>query len=368
MYLMSYEEHLSKLYRPSLGPNDRSDYVCLDKNEPPFSAFGSLEEALTDVDMRQLRAYPELYDLYVQLAGFVGVKPDNLLITQGSEQALRLIFDVYLSAGDEVVYLKPSFAMYDVFAYLNMATIVHVAIGDDLRSSLDSILSAITKATKLFVVANPHNFTGSVLTWSEIRRIAEHTARMQTVFLIDEAYFHYYVLDTIDLLDEFPNVLITRSFSKAFGLAGCRVGYAISNPDNIELLRKMKPIDEIGHLASVMAKRALANHDSILRRNVDQVSKWKDIFRSHSFPAVEYIETHANFILVRSQQYQFHIDRLLENKILPKREFPDACLHNCIRFSVLDDATMQRVLNILSESQTQRRQFHEDSHPGSRCR
>lgn len=346
---MNYAEYLLGLYRPPLEKTNREEYVCLDKNEPPFSAFDTIENMFDDNDMKMLRVYPDLYSLYEKLADFVGVGIHNLLITQGSEQALKYVFEVFVEEGDEVVYYNPSFAMYDVFSFLKKASIKYIEFHDDATTNVGDILKAVTDKTRLFSLINPHNFTGTMFQMDEIYKIAEHMEKTNTIFLLDEAYFHYVELDTKSLLSNFSNIIITRTFSKALGIPGARVGYAISTPENIELLRKFKPIDEIDYLAGTVAKKVLDNAKYILDKNVNQVKKWQKIFKQSDIDGIEYIDTNANFILLRSLNYEFHKNLLLSNKFLIKYDFKQDCLKNCIRFSIVDDINMEKILNLLQK-------------------
>ncbi|MDF1875016.1 aminotransferase class I/II-fold pyridoxal phosphate-dependent enzyme [Sulfurimonas sp. SAG-AH-194-I05] len=345
-----YSVYLSKLYRPPLEKSKTKDFLCLDKNEPPFSAFDSLDDLFTTEDILNLREYPNLYEVYEKLATFVGVKIENLLLTQGSEQALKSVFEVFVEEGDEVVYYYPSFAMYDVYSYQKKANVVHLDFRDDGTMNVDDICLKVTEKTTLFSLISPHNFTGTALSFEEIKRITEHTKKTKTLFLLDEAYYHYENINTIKLLDNNTHVIITRTFSKALGIPGARVGYAISNRENIELLRKVKPIDEIDYLAGVIASKTLDKSEEILFRNVGQVKKWQSIFKSTELMNITYLDTKANFILLRSKNYDYHKDLLLKNKIIAKVKFDVKCLENCIRFSVVDDENMQMILDLFKQA------------------
>jgi histidinol-phosphate aminotransferase len=344
---MSYKKYISKLYRPILEKTNRELSICLDKNEPPFSAFDIVDNLITDKDIENLRVYPDSYELYEKLANFVNVDINQLLITQGSEQAIGFIFRIFIEEDDEVVYLNPSFAMFDVFAYHQKAKIKHIEFDKDMVLSVETILENITNDSKLFVLANPNNPTGTAFNLNELEKIAEHTAQTNTFFLLDEAYFHFYNINSLSLIKKYQHIIITRTFSKALGIAGARVGYAISNKNNIELLRKLKPIDELNQLSNILAKKVIDNANIILERNINQVKKWKDIFKITKLNNIKYINTEGNFILLKSNEYNKHKTILLENKILPKMDFTQSYLKNCFRFSILDDKVMEKVVKIL---------------------
>ena len=346
---MTYSQYLSKQYRPPLEQPNIVQYTRLDKNEPPFSAFESVNELFNDFDISNLKDYPNPYTLYQKLKDYLNIDITQLLITNGSEQAIEFVFRVFLEANDKVVYLNPSFAMFDVFAYHAKATIKHINFDDNISIDIQTILQNITAQTKLFVLANPNNPTGTAYGLTEIEMIAKHTQRTDTIFLLDEAYFHYYNIDSISLVKKYSNLIITRTFSKAVGLAGARIGYAISQAHNINLLRKIKPIDEINSLSMIIAQKALESFDTIVDKNVRQVEKWKKIFQSSAFKNITYIETYGNFILLKSSKYNSHKQLLLDNFILPKMDFKESYLKNCFRFSITTDDIMNKVFSLLKE-------------------
>ena len=343
---MRNSEYISKLYRPSLEKPKTNDYLFLDKNEPPFSAFNSLNEVLCDEDILNLRQYPNSYTLYEKLALFAGVDINNILITQGSEQALKYIFEVFVEKDDEVIYYNPSFAMYDVYCFQKKAKVKQLEFDKNGNMNLEDILSSVSNKTRLFSLINPHNFTGTFLDYEQLKIIAEHTKNTQTIFLIDEAYFHYTDINSINLLKDYSNVIITRTFSKALGIPGSRVGYAISSSDNIELLRKYKPINEIDYLSSIISGKILDNAEKILAKNISQVKKWQLIFKEGQFEDIKYIDSYANFILLKSSNYDYHKKLFIDNNIVARWDFNIGCLKNCIRFSVVNDKDMQKVYNL----------------------
>lgn len=344
---MKNSEYISKLYRPPLEKPKGEEYLFLDKNEPPFSAFESLDDLFSDDDILNLREYPNIYNLYIQLSEFTKVNIDNLLIAQGSEQVLKYIFEVFVQEGDEVVYYNPSFAMYDVYSYQKKAKVKQLEFNQDGTMNLDDILKTVSLETRLFSLINPHNFTGTYLDLKELKIIAEHTRKTNTIFLIDEAYYHYISVSAVELIEEYNHILVSRTFSKALGIAGARVGYAISSKKNIELLRKFKPINEIDYLSGVIASKTLEKAEDILAKNVNQVKKWQSIFKEASLKELKYIETNANYILLKSSNYEYHKELLKSNKIVTRLNFNVECLKDCIRFSVVDDKNMERVFNLL---------------------
>lgn len=344
-----YSDYIKGLYRPSLEKSDRASFICLDKNEAPFSSLDSIEELITSDDIKNLNSYPNPYSLYEQLADYLNVNINNILITQGSEQALEFTFRVFLDVGDEVVFLEPSFAMFNVFAYQNKANVRTIKFEEDISLNIKKVLDTITSKTKLFALANPNNPTGTAFSENDLYQIAIHTQNTNTIFLLDEAYFHYFMVNSISFIEEFDHIIITRTFSKAFGIAGARIGYAISKAKNIELLRKVKPIDELNSLSIILAQKVLFNAQENLDKNILQVKKWKELFSVQSWKNLNYIPTEGNFILLKSSNYSKHQKMFLQSKILPKMDFPEKYLSNCFRFSVSNDSVMSKILDLLKE-------------------
>ena len=341
--------YIGKLYRPSTEKKIGDEFIRLDRNEPPFSAFEVIDGFLSNHELKSLNHYPEVYSLYQKIAKLFQQDIQQLLLTHGSEQGIRYVFDTFLDSGDEVVYFDPSYAMYDVYSYYKKAKVIKIKFGESRVISLDQVFKAVSHDSRLFVLANPNNPTGSVFTIKEIIRIAEHTLNNKTLFLLDEAYFYYYKIDTLPLIKEFSNLIITRSFSKAWGLAGARIGLVFSNTKYISLLSKQKPMHEINQLSVLLCEKVLPHSEEIVSANVSQVTKWKEKFKAAMLANLKYIDTEGNYFLLESKTYEKHKRLLFNEKFIPKMDFSSPCLKNCFRFSVSNDKVMQRLISILQK-------------------
>jgi histidinol-phosphate aminotransferase len=345
----NYIKYLSQLYRPPLEKSDRSKYICLDKNEPPFSACEIIDCKLDNNIYKKLVSYPDPFPLYAELAGFSDVDIDNILLTNGSEQALEFIFRLLLQKDDEVIYQNPSFAMFDVFSYYLQAKSVKVDFDMNLKMNIDMILRKVTNKTKVVVLANPNNPTGFAFTYSEIDELRSVLERKNIFLVLDEAYFYFYNINSVDFIKKYSNIFITRTFSKALGVAGARIGYAISSKDNIELLRKFKPIDELNTISIEIGLRVLSYSREILKKNISQVEKWKTIFEKQEINNFLYCKTKGNFVLARIENTKSFVNKLKKENILIKSGFDYSMLENHIRFSISNDQNMNKVLNLLVE-------------------
>ena len=342
-----YTDHLKKLERPSLSEDIHSTFIRLDRNEAPFSAFDIVEGIINQSELKTLNKYPDLYSIYCTISNDIRLDVDQIVITHGSEQGIRYVFDSFLDYNDDIVYLDPSYAMLDVYAHLNKANVKKIFFDKSRHIHFDEILRSINNKTKLFVLANPNNPTGSCFKYEDIQKICAHTKKYNCIFLLDEAYFYYYEIESIKLLNKFDNLIITRSFSKAWGMAGARVGVLLSNKKIISLLWKQKPMHEINYMSLNLLEKIYPYKDLIIQSNVTQVNKWKKTFKKKNFKNLKYLETEGNFILMKSYDYKNHIKLLKENKILPKMNFDTPCLLDCFRFSVSNDFVMEKLISVL---------------------
>lgn len=247
---------------------DPSSWIQLSANESAFGASPLVHDALAKASQR-----PELYPepssavLRKALSETFGFSPDSLICGNGSEAIIETIYRCYARLGDEVVFSRHSFIQFRIFADRVGAKAV-LTDETDHHTDIDAILAAITPRTKIVVVANPNNPTGTVLPTSEVRRLRD-ALRPDIVLLLDSAYAEY-VADPAytaghELVEGTENVIVTRTFSKAFGLAGLRVAWAHGPQSMIAILNRMRQIGNVGALAQAAAVAAL--QDMAFMRN-----------------------------------------------------------------------------------------------------
>ena len=329
--------------RPRLSPFERNGLDCLDKNEAPFSPmeiYPGFMEFLNEFD---LRTYPDPYELYLELAKYTHLETEELLITFGSEQALRFCYELMVNEGDEVITLNPTFAMLDVFNSMSGAKSQKIN-SVNMKYDFEELLGRVGKNTKLVVIPNPNNPTGSIFDLNKIELLANKCREKGALCVIDEAYHPYSSVTAQSLVRGNENIVVTRSFSKSWGMAGVRVGYIIANKNTILLLRKLKPIDEISTYSMASCLFALKN-PNIVSLNVNQVEKWKKKFSEFQTEKIKYIESSANFILVKlAKEMYFDVDVWFKNNSIKiKSNFDVVDLFSCIRFSVGKDHVMDKI-------------------------
>ena len=244
----------------------------------------------------ELSVYPEYAETRERLAAFFGVSPDELLLTNGTDEAIQVLVNTYLDDGDEVVLLRPSYAMYRFYAELAGASIREVEYRrQDLSFPLQELLDALGPSTRAAILANPNNPTGSGAKLGGIERLLERAPA--AAVLVDEAYYEFSGVTALGLIEERPNLFVSRTFSKAYGMAALRCGCILSQAANIRHLRKAQSPYSVNTLAAI-AVRAAVEDTAYLESYVKEVLSARD-FLCEGFRTlgVRYYPSQANFVL-----------------------------------------------------------------------
>lgn len=259
-----------------------SKFLWLDKNENTDPTLRRLIDQLVgELDSSVYSIYPDNGVLYRKLGEHLNVLPEQVILTPGSDGAIRSLFEAYVAPEDVVIHVQPTFAMYTVYCQIYGAKPVVMdyqpsTIGPIL--DVDAFVCAIkTHQPKLVCLANPGSPTGTVLPANELRRIIEATADVSGIMLVDEAYYPFYSKTVVGWLSEYKHLVVARSFAKAWGLAGFRVGCAIGSSDVIGILHKIRPMYEVNTLAICMLEKMLDYYDEVLQ-SVKRLEKGKQYF------------------------------------------------------------------------------------------
>jgi histidinol-phosphate aminotransferase len=345
------KNHLSDIYRPPPDRTDRLQYIRLDKNEGFLSIPEVCIEEMRDlVTPDFLACYPRVFRLYDAIAGYTGFRPDAILTTAGSDGAIRAVYDAFVEPGDDIVNIQPNFAMYDVYTRLYRAHPVDVWYDPDtLRLDTASVIEKISDRTRLVMISNPNSPTGTEISVEDMAVLAESASGHGAGLVIDEAYYPYSPTTCTQLIDRFDNIIILRSFSKAFGLAGVRAGYALAHPRIIELMGKFKPMYEVNSFA-VEYSRLLLRHAGLVEESVREANRIKEWF-IHRIEAIglNVVPSRTNFIniVVGRQNTDILIDFFEKNDILIRSGSSFGLLGECIRISVGTQEAMQKASDIL---------------------
>jgi len=295
----------------------RTEKVRLDLNESSWGCSPKVIEALRQLNSRDVSVYPQYGGLVRLLADRLGVGCENVLLTSGADDGIRCIADAYLERGCEVVLPVPTFTVYAQYCGLREADVKEVRFEEDLSYPVEGILRAISPATRIVVLVNPNNPTGTSLQSGQLRAILR--AARDCVVLLDEAYCHFAGQTHVGLVERFPNLMVLRTFSKAYGLAGLRMGCVVSAAQNIENLTRVNPPFAVNSLG-VMAACAALEDEEWVERVVREVRVEKGFLHQQLRGlGVETLDTETNFILARvGPSVEYIREELAERGILTK--------------------------------------------------
>lgn len=256
--------------------------------------------------LRSINRYPDSSSFYLKkkLAAFLGVGESNLIFGNGSDEIISMAIRTFVGDGDEVVIAKPTFLIYEIGSQLQNAKIKFVPITKELKHDLKEMKKAITANTKLVFIANPDNPTGTYITRKELDEFMHGLPENLVVFL-DEAYFEfaYYSFkdypNGIDYLKR-PGLVIARTFSKVYGLAGLRIGYGISNPEVISCMERVREPFNINILAQAGAFAALEDQ-AFLKKTIAHVEMEREyLYSAFRKIGLEYTRSATNFVIVNT--------------------------------------------------------------------
>lgn len=282
-----------KEYHPPLGCRDA---LRLDFNENTLECSPKVREALAQISAGSLTRYPEREPVEAIVAAHLGLKPEQVALTNGVDEAIHVLFEAFLDAGDELLLPVPTYTMYEVYASATDARAVAVQAGDDLEFPFERLIAAITPRTKIIAVANPNSPSGSSATRAKLLELAQ--CAPQAVLLVDEAYYHFHGETVIDLIGTIPNLIVARTFSKAYGLAGLRLGLLAGPAELMRWIRRVLSPYSVNSIALACLPHAL-NDTTYLDWYVSEVLAARAEFEA-ALDAVKVRRwpTHANFILV----------------------------------------------------------------------
>jgi histidinol-phosphate aminotransferase len=295
----------------------------------------------------KLAVYPEYGETRQRIAAFFGVPAGQLLFTNGTDEAIQVLVNTYVEAGDRVLLPAPTYAMYRFYAEVAGADVAEVGYRPaDLAFPLEELLEALTPETRAVLVANPNNPTGTTVDLAGIRRIlekAEHAA-----VLIDEAYFEFFGTTALGLLPDHPNLFVSRTFSKAYGMAGLRLGCLFSQPENMAWLHKAQSPYSVNAVAMLAASAAVDDGEYIQTYVAEALESRRLLCRALDRMKVPYYPSSANFVLARFGERSTEIrDRLRDKGVLVRdRSYEIA---GCIRITVGKKAHLRRFLVALRD-------------------
>jgi histidinol-phosphate aminotransferase len=333
-------------YSPPTG--GRAGKLRLDFNENTVGCSPSVIECLTKyLNADALSIYPEYAEAITHLARFFAVEANEFTMTNGTDEAIQVMVNTFLNPGDDVLLLHPSYAMYRFYAELAGAKVRELPYRtEDLSFPLDELLDAIQPTTLAVLIANPNNPTGTSLDPQGVERILQ--AAPQAAVLIDEAYFEFFGATVLPWIRRYKNLFVSRTFSKAYGMAAMRCGCLFSCAENVAWLRKAQSPYSVNMLAAVAARAAIEDSEYVKRYVSEALASRELVREGLERLGIRTFPSSANFLLFYAGDRAIPIrDALRERGVLVRdRSYEIA---GCVRVTVGTRQQAQRFLEELEQ-------------------
>jgi len=326
----------------------RAGKLRLDFNENTVGCSPKVIEYLKErLTADGLAIYPEYAETRSDLASFLGIAPGELLLTNGTDEAIQVLMNTYVDDGDDVLVLRPSYAMYRFYAELAGASICEIDYrSEDLAFPLEEVVRAIRPSTRALLLANPNNPTGTGVSLRGIEQILDQAGH--AAVLVDEAYFEFSGVTALGLVRERPNLFVSRTFSKVYGMAAMRCGCLVSQAENVEYLHKAQSPYSVNALAAI-AVRAAIRDAAYVEDYVKEVLAARELlYEGFRRLHIRYYPSEANFVLFAAGDRAIFLrDELRARGVLVRdRSYEIA---GCVRVTVGTRAQVRRFLDELED-------------------
>lgn len=347
-YLDSKVENLFRIF----DQNERKDYLRLDLNENPGGLPEEfIKEVLAEVTPQFVAQYPETLHFTEVLADFLGTDISHICLVNGSAEGIRYIIQAFTSPNGRIVGVVPSYFMFQIYSEMYGRDFVKIPYNDDLTMDVDNIINALTAETQLLILLNPNNPMGNVYTEEEFEKVLNVARKKQITVLVDEAYHYFYPKTFIKYALEEDHIFITRTFSKLFSMAGCRLGYVVGWSEGIKMVQKMCTPHNTNAFALRIAE-AVINTPRLLD---DLISKFID-GRSYLIDELDkngysHKGDAGNFIFIKPKtDAQTIVDRMKNEKKILIKTYPNVGeFGDCLRVSIGEQVYMKQFINALLE-------------------
>jgi histidinol-phosphate aminotransferase len=336
-----------KEYHPPLSGRDG---LRLDFNENTDAPSPRVAEALKRFASQDLTKYPERAPVEAAVAKFLKLAAEQVLLTNGVDEAIHLLCETYLESEDEVIIVVPTFSMYEIYAQSTGAKVVTIQSDPEqgFQFPTKQVLQAISAKTRLIAIASPNNPTGTVVKRQDLLALAD--AAPQTAVLVDEAYYDFWGETVLDAIARFPNLFVARTFSKAYGLAGLRAGVLSGSEAQMRLVRKVSSPYNVNAIALACLPEAMADREFI-GNYVRQIVQGRGrLMVQLACQGVPYWISQANFVLAKiGPLHHEFVSSMRRHGILVRDRSGDAGCGGCVRMTVGTAEHTDRLLMALPE-------------------
>lgn len=334
-----------KEYHPPLGNRDG---LRLDFNENTVGCSPRVLELLRSITGEDLARYPVRDQGERVAASHIGVPIEELLLTNGTDEAIHLICETYLELGNEALVVVPTFAMFEIYAAATGACVISIPAAEDFIFSTETVLGRINDHTRFIAVANPNNPTGGFVPIADLRRIAQSAPN--AAVLIDEAYFDFCGETALGLWREAPNLFVSRTFSKAYGMAGLRIGVLMGAEEQMTMLRRASSPYNLNSVALACLPAALSDR-AYINNYVAEVKRGRDELESELEAwGVRFWPSKANFVLMYlAENCKPFIQAMRDRGILVRDRSNDYGCKDCVRITLGSSEHNKTMLSALRE-------------------
>lgn len=342
---------IKDLYR-TFDQNARKDYLRLDLNENPGGLSQEfINSVLAKVDARFVSQYPETLQFTESLANYLGTDITHLCLVNGSAEGIRYVIQAFTSPNGRIVGVVPSYFMFQVYSEMYGREFVKVPYNEDLTMDVNNIIDAITEDTQLLILLNPNNPMGNVYTDEEFERIIKAANEKQVTILVDEAYHYFYPKTFIDYALNKEHIFVTRTFSKLFSMAGCRLGYVAGWPEGVKMVQKLCTPHNTNAFAMLFAEEIIA-HPEVLQSLIDKFKEGRDwLIETMDANGYAHKGEAGNFIFIKTKtDAEKIVSRMKAEKKILIKSYPNVGnFGTCLRVSIGEKKFMEQFWNALVE-------------------
>ena len=349
MYFL--DSKIENLYR-IFDQNERKDFLRLDLNENPGGLPQDfIDRVLAEVTPQFVAQYPETLHFTEVLAKFLGTDIQHLCLVNGSAEGIRYVIQAFTSPGGRIVGVVPSYFMFQVYSEMYGRDFVKVPYNEDLSMDINNIIAEMTDDTQLLILLNPNNPMGNVYSDEEFERIMQEARQKQITVLVDEAYHYFYPKTFIKYALEQEHVFVTRTFSKLFSMAGCRLGYVAGWPEGVKMVQKLCTPHNTNAFAMKFAEEII-EHPDVLNTLIANFNEGRR-YLIDALDANGYVHKGeaGNFIFIKvNTDADKIVDRMKAEKKILIKSYPNVGdFGTCLRVSIGEKKYMQKFMEALLE-------------------
>lgn len=333
--------------------NERKDYLRLDLNENPGGLPQEfINKVLKNVDSRFIAQYPETLHFTEVLAQHLDTDINHVCLVNGSAEGIRYIIQAFTSINGRIVGVVPSYFMFQIYSEMYERDFIKVSYNEDLTMDINNIIAELTNETQMLILLNPNNPMGNVYSQEEFQTIMQVCRKKQITVLVDEAYYYFCPNTFIQYALNERHVLVTRTFSKMFSLAGCRLGYVVGHPEEIKMVQKFCTPHNTNAFAMKFAEAVLETPgmlDSLIEKFNNGRKYLIDWLDSNRY---KYKGEAGNFLFIKPKntEAQTIVERMKKDKKILIKAYPDVGkLGNCLRVSIGEQIYMEKFITALLE-------------------